>query len=136
MDENRPRVGVAVLIVKDGRVLVGQRQAASDNGIHTWGLAGGKLHYGESFEDCVLRETAEECGLEIANITFVSCTNNIFEEEQLHYITVFMRADWVSGDPQVLEPDKMAKWEWFDWGNLPSPLFSPLQSLVDNGYQI
>lgn len=136
MDKNRPRVGLAVLVIKDGKVLIGQRQAASDNGKHTWGLPGGKLDYGESFDECARRETAEECGVEITNLTFITCTNDIFEAEQLHYITIFMHADWVSGEPQVLEPNKMAKWDWIEWGTLPSPLFEPLQALVDTGYQL
>ena len=131
--DNRPKVGVGVCIVKDGKVLLGQRLNAHGHG--TWSFPGGHLEFGESLAVCAQREVAEETDLKIKNIRFVTITNDVFIKENKHYITIYMQADWSSGQPQVLEPDKMVKWQWFEWDKLPSPLFLPMQSLVDSGFR-
>jgi len=131
--DNRPKVGVGVCVVKDGTVLMGQRLNAHGDG--TWSFPGGHLEFGESFEECAKREVAEETGLKIGDLTFVTCTNDVFIEENKHYITVYIKALWKSGEPQVLEPDRMVKWEWFDWDNLPSPKFLPLDHLIETGFR-
>jgi len=40
-----------------------------------------------------------------------------------HYVDIALVADWESGEPKVLEPNKLEKWEWRDFDNLPEPLF-------------
>jgi len=42
-----PRVGLGVLIIKDGKVLLGRRKGAHGEG--TWAPPGGHLECGESF---------------------------------------------------------------------------------------
>ena len=64
---------------------------------------------------------------------FKLAENIVFENE--HFITIYMRADWVSGEPAVLEPEKMAEWDWFDWANLPTPLFMPFAHLLKTGFK-
>lgn len=129
----RPKVGLGVCIVKDGKVLLGKRLNAHGDG--SWSFPGGHLEFGETWEECAKRETMEETGLKIHKPVFITCTNDVFPAEKKHYITIYMKADWGSGEPKVLEPDKMVKWEWFEWENLPSPLFIPMQNLVKTGYK-
>lgn len=130
--DNRPKVGVGVCVVKDGKVLLGQRLNAHGDG--TWSFPGGHLEFGESFEDCAKREVVEETSIGISEPTLITCTNDIFKKENKHYITIYMKADWISGKPQAVEPDKMVEWEWFEWDNLPSPLFLPIQNLIKTGF--
>lgn len=125
-------VGVGVLIKKNNKILLGKR--VSKHGKGTWSPPGGKLDEGESFEACAKREVKEECGIDIDNVKFLTCTNNIFSEEGVHTITLFMTADYVSGEPQVLEPDKLQDWRWFE--NLPEPLFLPVINLLKQDYDI
>ncbi len=40
-----------------------------------------------------------------------------------HYVHVGLRADWASGEPRVLEPDKCEGWEWYAIDAPPQPLF-------------
>jgi 8-oxo-dGTP diphosphatase len=129
-----PRVGIGVFVIKDGKVLLGKRKNAHGDG--SWSFPGGHLEFGESWEDCAAREVMEETGLNISNIRFGTATNDIFEKENKHYITIFMITDWQSGEPQNMEPEKCEAWEWFEWKeeSLPSSLFVPLQNLLKKGY--
>lgn len=99
-----------------------------------WCFPGGRLEFDESPEDCARREVLEETGLSIKNLRFGPYTNDIFEKEGKHYVTLFVVADYDSGELELMEPDKCEKWEWFDWKELPSPLFLPEQNLLKMNY--
>ena len=129
--ENRPKVGIGVYIVKDGKFLLGERQGS--HGANTWSAPGGHLEYGESWEECARRETMEEAGVKIKNVRFLGLTNNIFEEGK-HYITIAMIADWAGGKPEVCEPDKCLGWEWVDVEHMPSRLFLPIEDLMKSEF--
>jgi 8-oxo-dGTP diphosphatase len=126
----RPKVGVSVCIVKEGKVLVGKRLNSHGHG--HWGFPGGHLEFGESLTECACREVLEETGLHLTNIRLGPYTEDIFRERKIHYITIFMIAEYRPEDasPQLLEPNKCERWEWVYLNNLPRPLFLPLENLV------
>ncbi len=130
--DQRPRVGIGVIIYKKDKVLLGKRRNAHGEG--SWCFPGGHLEYGETFESCAKREVQEETGLKISNIRRGPYTNDIFEKESLHYITLYMLADYESGSEKVREPEKCEKWEWFHWDKLPQPLFLPIENLKKDGF--
>lgn len=121
METNRPKVGVGVMILRGGKVLLGKRKNA--HGAGEYAFPGGHLEHLESFEDCVLREVAEECGVAIENIRF-QYVANLQTYAPKHYVHIGMIADWKSGEPKVLEPDKLESWDWYDVNDLPSPVFA------------
>lgn len=123
MENNVPKVGVGVFILKDGKLLLGKRKNAHGEG--QYATPGGHLEYMESFEDCVRREIKEECGIIVKNIRF-QYLYNMKEYAPKHYVHVEMAADWESGEPQILEPDKIENWQWYDLDNLPTPRFRPI----------
>ena len=122
----RPLIGVATLIIRDSKLLLGKRKGA--HGAGNWACPGGHLEFGESIEACAAREVLEETGLVIRNIQRVAFTNDIFVDEGKHYVTLFVMAD-ADGEPRVLEPEKCEGWAWFGWDALPEPLFMPLENL-------
>lgn len=130
---DRPKVGVGVMILKDGKVLLGKRKNAHGDGC--WAFPGGHLEFMESWEDCAKREVEEETGLKIDNVGFLTATNDLFEEENRHYITCFVGCEVVEGEPKIMEPEKCDEWAWFDWDNLPEPLFVPLRNLKRSGFR-
>jgi 8-oxo-dGTP diphosphatase len=130
----RPKVGVGVVVVWKGKVLLGKRLGS--HGDNTWGFPGGHLEFGESFEDCAVRELMEETGLEVNTPILITCTNDVFHDEDKHYITVYMKADAKSDDAKNLEPAKLLEWQWFKWEELPSPLFLPIQHLLESGFSV
>jgi 8-oxo-dGTP diphosphatase len=124
---NRPKVGVGVLIRKDGKVLIGKRKNA--HGAGEWSFPGGHLEYHESPETACSRETMEEAGITIKNVKPLSFTNDIFPGPDMHYITLYFVADYASGEVKNMEPHKCEGWEWHDWNNLPQPLFQGIEHL-------
>jgi len=134
MEDKKPGVGVALIVRNNGRVLMHKRKNKFAFG--TWAFPGGKLEFGEEFEECALRELWEEAGDDIVvrDLEFATSTNDIFAEENEHYATIFMRGDYVSGTPRIMEPEKCERWDWFEWGNLPLPLMLPIVNLIKQGY--
>jgi len=122
--QERPKVGIGLLLIKDGMVLLGQRKGS--HGAGEFGGAGGHLELLESFEDCIRRELAEEVGpdIKIKNLRFL-CLTNVTQYAPKHYVDIGMTAEWVSGEPTVMEPDKLVSWNWYPIdGPLPKPLFA------------
>lgn len=118
-----PRVGLGVFVWRNGKFLMGRR--IGKHGTNTWSVPGGWLEFGESWEGCARREIEEETGLQIGDVRFVAATNNIFLAENTHSVTIWVDTDWVSGEPQTLEPDKFVELGWYDFKSLPTPLFEP-----------
>lgn len=125
---NRPKVGVGVIVIRDSKVLLGKRKNSHGEG--TWNFPGGHLEFNEEVSECAKRETKEETGLEITNLQNGPYTNDIFEDEGKHYITAFIIAHSEVGNPQVMEPEKCELWGWFNWEELPEPLFLPIKNLL------
>lgn len=127
-----PQVGVGVLIIENGRVLLGRRKGA--HGAGTWSAPGGHLEFGEAIGDCARREALEETNLALADLRFGPFTADVFPVEQRHYVTVFVIASPAGGALRTMEPDKCEGWQWFRWSELPEPLFAPLASLRAQGF--
>ena len=130
--EERPKVGVGVILAKENKVLLLKRKNSHGEG--TWGFPGGHLEFNEEIEDCVQREVYEETGIKVSNIRFASLTNDLFKKENKHYITIFMLCDWESEEAQIKEPERCAAQAWFEWKKLPTPLFLPITNLLKQGY--
>lgn len=127
------RVGVAVIIEKDDKVLMGLRKSKT-HGNNTWQFPGGHLEYGESFEECAKREVKEETNLDVDDFNFIGVTNDFFEEVNKHYITIFLKAQKVSGNLRNMEPHKCERWEWIDKKKVKdmNDLFLPVKHLIEN----
>ncbi len=127
-EQLRPKVGLGVFIVKDGKVLVGKRKSSHGDGEYS--LPGGHLEYMESFADCARREVLEETGIEITDIEHM-CTINLTAYAPRHYVAICMRATWLRGEPQVLEPDRTHDWIWCDIDAIPQPHYRALTHYIE-----
>lgn len=128
----RPKIGIGVIILKDNRVLMLKRKNA--HGAGSWSFPGGHLEFSEGIEECARREVLEEAGIRVSNLRPGPFTNDIFEGEGKHYVTLFMIADHDSGEARIMEPHKSDGIGWFEWSNLPKPLFIPVQNLLKQGF--
>jgi len=123
----RPQVGVAIIITKDNQVLLMKRKGPHGHG--TWSTPGGHLDFGETPEQCAAREAKEEVGVDVTDIRFRAVTNDVFETGR-HYITIWMEGSLVSGEPTIASAEEVSEIGWFPWDSLPEPLFLSLDNLI------
>ena len=131
-EDRKPKVGVAVLVLKGNSVLVGKRRAGTGPG--TWSVPGGLIDFGESFEECAARELREETGLLIVQSSFVTAANDVMPQYDDHSVTVWMYAAEWTGEPRNASPEEHSTWEWRPWSELPRPLYPSLENFVSSGW--
>ena len=74
--------------------------------------------------------------MRIGNIRRGPFSEDFFLEQGKHYITIIMIADWQAGEPELREPLKCAQWAWFEWNQLPNPLFPTFANLAKNNIKL
>ncbi len=111
-------VGANVLVIREGKLLLGLRKNVFSDG--TWGLPGGHLENYESLAAAAHRELQEETGLRATRMVFANLVNDYQREN--HYLQIAFVAEGVKGEPLLKEPNRCAKWEWFDIAQLPKNL--------------
>ncbi|MDH4358834.1 MAG: NUDIX domain-containing protein [Candidatus Berkelbacteria bacterium] len=122
-------VGFGVMLLKGGKVLLGLRNTdprKADSELHgegTWTMPGGKIHFGESFEEACYREVFEETGIKIskANLKLVSIAND--KVRDAHFITIGFLCTKFTGVIKIMEPDEITNWRWFGLERLPRRVF-------------
>ncbi len=119
--------GVGVILLKDGKLLLGRRSEGLGEG--SWSMPGGKIEHGETFEESAKRETLEETGI-IVRAARVICVNGDIMGDR-HFVTVGLLADSFVGEPKTIEPDEIGEWWWFPLERLPEPLFMPSRNVLD-----
>lgn len=83
-------------VKRNGKTLMLHRIKKADD-VHQgkWNGLGGKIHLGETPEECAIREVNEECGLEIKNPTLRGIlTFPAFKDEEDWYVYVFTAGEF------------------------------------------
>ena len=138
-EQKKVGIGFGVMMLKDGKVLLGKRHNDVNKAdselrlVGTWTMPGGKLKYGESFEDGAKREVLEETGMILDRMKLI-CVNND-KNEYAHFVTIGMLAEGFSGEAKVMEPDEITEWGWFELDNLPKPLYFPSERILNNYFK-
>jgi 8-oxo-dGTP diphosphatase len=131
MNSEQVRVGIAAVILRNGKVLFHKRKGKHANGY--WAFPGGHLEFGENFEDSIRREIKEETNLDVGKISGpIFAANKIYSNEGKHYVTLFMKAEYVGGEAKVMEPEKCEGWAWYGEKELPKNLMPPVFDLIKN----
>ncbi len=134
--EKRPTfpIGLNAFLINDGKILLSRRTNVTGTG--EWGLPGGHLEKGETFEGCLARELREELGVEIKNLTFAGIVNLSqkihLSNEHAHYVNTGFRVGNFTGEIRNLEPHKCSELRWFNVHELPSNIFFGHAQLIDN----
>lgn len=123
-------IGAVVLIVDEqNRLLMMKR---SDSG--SWGLPGGAVEPGEMVEETALRETLEESGLQVEEMSLFGvfsgpeCYYKYPNGDEVYNVTVAYLSREVSGDIQL--NGEHTEWGWFALVDLPVDLSSPIMPVV------
>jgi len=123
-----PVIGVGVLVWRDSQILLGKRLAEKQPGC--WQFPGGHLENDESVIACARREVLEETGIKVKAMRHLGYTDSQIKLAGKKYITLLVSCEYDSGEAAVLEPDKCDSWQWFDYKQLPSPLFEPISRFL------
>lgn len=141
MSEDKKRVGAGfgVILERGGQILLGLRHSDPDKADSAfrsageWTLPGGKLEWGEGFEEGAIREVKEETGITIKNPRVTSVHN--CKNEHAHFVTVGLVAEDWEGTASVMEPDEIIDWQWFNLKNLPEQIYFPSLEVIENYLQ-
>ena len=87
MEKQRPRVGSAVLVEKNGKFLLGERNKVNYNGY--WVIPGGGVNFGETIKDAGIREIKEETNLDIEITKLIGPKEILNIKENYHGIVFF-----------------------------------------------
>jgi 8-oxo-dGTP diphosphatase len=134
MTDIRPKIWVGVIIHKEDKILFGKRKNAHGDG--TRSFPWGHLEFWEEVFDCAKREVLEETNLNIKNLQIGPYTNDIFDYETKHYITLFVICEYDSWLLQIMEPEKCDAWEWKWIWEILNNVFLPIQNLIKQWYDI
>ena len=105
--QNTPTVRVSLIIINaEGEILLAKHKKPTRE---YWVLPGGHLEYGETIQECALRELKEETNLdgEFKRIVFLS--ESIAPNGSRHIINFFVLVDVVKGEVKMGEEDVLAE---------------------------
>ena len=79
----------------------------------TWGVPGGKLDWGESLEEALLREFREEVALDLQQVRFALLQEAILDS-QFHVPAHFVLVNYYafSASTQVVPNEEIVEWVW------------------------
>lgn len=109
-------VGVGAVIIRNDHILLLLRNKSPERGF--WSIPGGKVEFGETVEEALVREIKEEIGVEARIIAPLGVTNHILREEGIHFIAPRFLVS-IIGEPQNMEPSCHREIKWFPLNSLP-----------------
>jgi len=107
-----PRVVVAVIVEREGRVLLQQRAIEPRRGF--WTFPGGFLEFGEAPADGATRETKEEVGLDVT----LTGLHGIYVRKDVGIVLIVYRGTSDSDDAFVGDFESMAV-QWYALDDIP-----------------
>lgn len=117
MEYNDLPVGInAIVLNEKGEILLSKRK--NRFGAGTYGLVGGKLKVGETFENCIIRELKEEVNLIVReeDLEVINMANTITGK---HFLQIGILVKKYEGIPTNMELNKCEEVKFFPMDNLP-----------------
>lgn len=113
----------AVFILKGDELLIGLRNYTPDKWkkISVWTIPAGRCDEGETLEETLRRETAEEVGITDLEITDYLGEVPGAKEGDI----VFAFKGEVDQEPRLMEPEKFSEWKWCKLPEIPENFINP-----------
>jgi len=125
--------GVAALVFDQrGRILLHRRRVGDG-----WAPPSGRVEPGESVEQVLRRELAEETGLQVAIDRVVGVYSEPatqivrYPDREVHYVTTVIACHVLRGE--LHGTDEGSAWSWFSLGELPEPLLPYAKMWISDG---
>ncbi|MFJ5767169.1 NUDIX hydrolase [Lysinibacillus sp. NPDC093210] len=124
--------GSIVIILNDKNELLLQKR---NDG--TWGLPGGLMDLGESFEEVAKREVFEETGLLVHNLKLLNVFSGseyylkVSNGDELYSVTAVYYTKEFSGEMQI-DYNESESLQFFAYTNLPIDLTQIYRSFIDS----
>ncbi len=116
---NSTTLVAAGVLEREGLVLAARRKRGSHLEGH-WEFPGGKIEPGESPEECLVRELAEEIGVAVQPRGILEVVFHRYAEKSV--LLLFYRCDLVEGEPRAIECEEV---RWVALADLPSLDWAP-----------
>ena len=100
MEELRPRIRVAGILIEDDKILLIQHQK---NDKKYWLIPGGGNDWGESTKEAVIREYKEETNLDIKVDKFLFFSETISPDKSRHVLNLFYRVHRANRDNKFMK---------------------------------
>ncbi|MGB0388852.1 MAG: NUDIX domain-containing protein [Ardenticatenaceae bacterium] len=123
-----PKVTVAVLIEREGRVLLGKRAVNPRRGF--WCLPGGFVDYGELVREAAAREALEETNLKVTIGELLGVEDWDDEESGKKGIALFFCAEVEEHHAEPVAADDMLELDWFARDQLPPMAFASHEMMI------
>ncbi|AOT69242.1 nucleotide triphosphate diphosphatase NUDT15 [Geosporobacter ferrireducens] len=120
-----PAVGVAAIVIKDKKLLMGKRQGSYAG---QWCIPCGYVEWDEDVYDAVVREFFEETGLKI-NISYVYTVLSNFHNPAQHTVGIWFMAEVASGTEEA--GDDLEEVEYFSYADMPVLAFPTDRDVIE-----
>jgi ADP-ribose pyrophosphatase YjhB (NUDIX family) len=122
-----PKPSAGVLLVRDGRLLLGRRAIEPHFGL--WDIPGGFLNPWEHPAEAATREVAEETGLTVHSLDLLTIVHDTYGDA--HYVLNFYYLAQVEpGEPAP--DDDVSELQWFAPEEIPTALaFASCRTAID-----
>lgn len=126
-------VGIDLIIKKNDKVLLGKVSKKWRTLEGEWGLPGGDINFGETFQKAIERNLEKELGTILKDFKIVSINSNFWLGN--HYLNIGILVE-AEGIEKLKNKEDWEEWEWFNLEKLPEKLCAPakltLKSFSEN----
>ena len=121
----QPKVRVAGVLIEGDKILIVEQDVTATR---HWSLPGGALEFGETIEECIIREMKEETGLDVSVNSLLYVCDRIIDNGHVVHVTLLL--DKIGGD---LGTGKGAE---FDIGKIKNVKMVPVDELQNYGFSL
>ncbi len=124
MTDITPKVRTAMIIMNGEKVLLGEIKSGAEKG--TWMFPWHEIGFKDSYYKNIFTGLWEDVGFRCTNVFIpysdrnrpIGVTNDIFSDEEEHYVTLFHRGVYTLGKSTIGSKNK-GKYIRFDWFRFP-----------------